>query len=181
LLECTKTPLDILGIFPHTQSTSLIEGRQPVTPIDGAGCGACGSGLVSRALGRPRGPRPTGTTTGARGASLNGVRRGSLYVRKRGPGSVMRSAGCKASRGGAPRGERPTLLGAHASKRRQVAQTASTCLRRRESVGRASRRSASPHVEGRESLSPRMRGGSGRTRRRPNNTGGEALAKEIIG
>ena len=34
----------------------LVQGRQPVTPVGGAGCGARGSGFVSRALGRPRGP-----------------------------------------------------------------------------------------------------------------------------
>jgi hypothetical protein len=35
-------------------STSLNEGRQPVTPIDGAGCGACGCGFVGHAPGGPR-------------------------------------------------------------------------------------------------------------------------------
>jgi hypothetical protein len=32
----------------------LVEGRRPVTSADGAGCGARGFGLVSRAPGRPR-------------------------------------------------------------------------------------------------------------------------------
>ena len=46
--------LDALGIFPYVHPALLVEGRQPVTPVGGARCGACGSGLVSRALGRPR-------------------------------------------------------------------------------------------------------------------------------
>ena len=34
------------------------EGRQPVTLVDGAGCGARGPGFVSRTLGRHEGLRP---------------------------------------------------------------------------------------------------------------------------
>lgn len=42
----------VLGSYTYAL-VLLVEGRQPVTPVGGAGCGARGFGLVSRALGRP--------------------------------------------------------------------------------------------------------------------------------
>ena len=54
--ETGKFPLDNSRNIVHITPTSLNEGRQPVTPVDGAGCGACGCGFVSRAPGRPRNP-----------------------------------------------------------------------------------------------------------------------------
>ena len=45
--------------------TLLNEGRQPVTPVDGAGCGACGCAFVTHVPGTLRVGRPlTGTTRG---------------------------------------------------------------------------------------------------------------------
>ena len=44
-------PLDRTKFLAYIPITSLSEGRQPVTPIDGAGCGACGPWFVAMALG----------------------------------------------------------------------------------------------------------------------------------
>jgi hypothetical protein len=46
-----KSPLDSTRNICLLFATSLKEGRQPVTPFDGAWCGACGCGFVSHALG----------------------------------------------------------------------------------------------------------------------------------
>jgi hypothetical protein len=43
--------LDTLGIKAYKLPTLLNEGRQPVTPVDGAGCGACRSAFVTHAAG----------------------------------------------------------------------------------------------------------------------------------
>ena len=46
--------IDKIPIGIYTQTTLLNEGRQPVTPVGGAGCGARGHGFVGHAPGGPR-------------------------------------------------------------------------------------------------------------------------------
>ena len=48
--------LDFLTRIKYLVRALLSEGRQPVTLVGGAGCGARAPGLVSRAPGRPRDP-----------------------------------------------------------------------------------------------------------------------------
>jgi hypothetical protein len=113
----------------------LSEGRQPVTPVDGAGCGAL---RVWPRQPDPRvapGPRPTGITTRARGARYT-ARTWFVRVRKRGPGLVGTDPRWRASperRGGAPRGERAASMRARVATRIRFAHTAQACVRGRGS------------------------------------------------
>jgi hypothetical protein len=53
-----KILLDISRNIVHITPTPFNEGRQPVTPVDGAGCGACGCAFVAHAIGTLRVGRP---------------------------------------------------------------------------------------------------------------------------
>ena len=66
--EPLKMALDILGIKVYISATSLMRGVKPVTPIDGAGCGALRARLRQPCSREASGPRPAGTRTGVRGA-----------------------------------------------------------------------------------------------------------------
>jgi hypothetical protein len=126
----------------------LAEGRRPEAFGGGAGCGARGRASQARTREAP-GPRSTGTMTGLRGArcTIPGANAGDGNAA---PGTEKPrwSAGRRARY--AKRAPRP--------KRRQVAQTAYTCLRGAELVRRPALHLPSPQGGGCPGPAARRRG-----------------------
>ena len=95
--------------YAYIPITLLIRGRQPVTPVGGAGCGARGFGLVSRAPGRPRvtvRPHYEGLPFDGRTEPDERRRKlpGSGGPQGPRPAPEARSRGTKSRRGEAPKG-----------------------------------------------------------------------------
>ena len=94
----------------------------------GTGCGPRGRGSYPRTRAVP-GIESGGTTTALRGARWTGWRNCQFPETR--PGTEPQPRGGGESRGGAPEGERPTSLGAHAERR----GLAGSALRRSASLG----------------------------------------------
>ena len=105
-----------------------------MTPVGAAGCGACASGFVSRAPGRPRGPalRTIRSVCREPAGPPEHVAPGG----KRGPRSVVEAPSRHENRrGGAPEGVRAALKRAPCRKARRTRH----CASRRSASPRGSR------------------------------------------
>ena len=104
--------------------TLLVRGRQPVTLVGGVGCGARGSGLVSRATREASGHRPLPLRGAARKGWTGQDERGESpgIGRAKSPLSESRKYGPEAQnrRGEAPEGVRAALKRAPCRKARTI-------------------------------------------------------------
>jgi hypothetical protein len=132
-----------------TNPVLLAEGRLPVIPLGGAGCGACGLGLINRVLGA-FGLRPTGTTTRVRGARWTAPWR---IKRRTKPGGSQARPGVKRTAVERREAHLPDRKG-----RWHASQSVPGWFRRRPGASQAPRFSAlhDPSYPGR--IAPRQRG-----------------------